>query len=193
MVESESKMAEEIYCAELKMQSERLPGWEAFLNSDEKAAKYIEGYNERIETHFRDSDFVLLSRALGSWSKAWGRVNEILTETYLSENRDPELWELRYIKWMKIVYIHFESKRGDFYLLPRRPRKKPRVEHWYTVDEMLDMLHPAISAAIQLSDIMPIRPELLSGPKQGEKHLVVDYTGSETSVRYERAVRKRRG
>lgn len=192
MTESENKMAEEIYCAELKMQSERLPGWEAFLDSDEKAVRYINDCNDRIEIHFRDSDFVLMSRMLNLWSKAWGRVNEVLAEKYLECNKNPELWELRYIKWMKITYIHFESKRGDFFLLPRRPRKRPRVASWYTVDEMLDMLHPAISAAIQLSDILPARPESIGRPDYGEKHLVVDYTGSETSVRYERA-RKRRG
>ena len=116
---------------------------------------------------------------------AWERVNERLAEEYRVANEDPETWELRYIKWMKkIVYIKFGSPMGDFYLVPKKPRKKPKAAHWYTVDEMLGMLNPAVVAAIEMAGSLPVRPETLPGPEPGEKHMLVDMTGPEMRVKY---------
>lgn len=168
----------------MEIHDEKLPGWEAFLASDEKANAFMQKKGELIAATYMDEDEVLHERALNAWRKACDRVNEILAEKYREENSDPELWELRYIKWMKITYIHFTSERGDFYLLPKRPKKKPRVKHWYTVDEMLDMLHPTTVAVLAMSTTMPIRPEQLTGPARGEKHMHIDLTGEEMDVRY---------
>jgi hypothetical protein len=193
MTEREIKMTARFWQAAIKVQNERLPGWEAFLATDPKAKGYMNEKEERLLIAFRDDDDILFDQYIESWAKAWERINEVVAEKYRKENTDPEEWQLRYIKWMKITYIHFTSKKGDFYLLPRRPRKKPKATHWYTVDEMLDMLHPVTVAAMKLSDVMPMRPESVKGPAPGEKHLIVDCTGPEVTARYELPKRGRRG
>lgn len=185
MTEREVRMMERFQRTSNQIAEERLPGWEAFLASDPKAKAFLDQKGEMIAATYMDEDEVLHERACNAYKKACDRVNEVVAEKYREENPDAELWELRYIKWMKIVYIHFTSERGDFYLLPRRPKKKPRVEHWYTVDEMLDMLHPTTVAALALSDTMPPRPGNMKGPARGEKHLHVDFTGPEMKVHYE--------
>jgi len=185
MTEREKKMMVRFWTTAMRIESERLPGWGAFLDGDEKANRYLTQREQVILDTYRDEDEILFGQAVEAWEKVWERVNERLAERYRKENKDPDLWELRYIKWMKITYIHFTSEKGDFYLLPRRPRKKPRVEHWYTVDEMLDMLHPTIAAALTMSDVLPPRPGSLKGPSRGEKYLVVDCTGPEMKVHYQ--------
>ena len=167
------------------VERERLPGWEAFFARDAEAEKWTLNQEQRVLGSLRHEDEVIFERALGSWVMAWERVNERLAEEYRVANEDPETWELRYIKWMKkIVYIKFGSPMGDFYLVPKKPRKKPKAAHWYTVDEMLGMLNPAVVAAIEMAGSLPVRPETLPGPEPGEKHMLVDMTGPEMRVKY---------
>lgn len=185
MTDRERRMTNLFIRAAAKVQKERLPGWEAFIATNADASKHIKNTETNILTRFSDEDEVLFTKDLGSWVRSWGRVNEVLAEQYRKENINPNEWQLRYIKWMKIVYIRFESEKGEFYLLPRRPSKKPRVKHWYTVDEMLDMLIPEVSSILSMSDELPLRPGSEGKPPPGEKHLHIDFTGKKTSVRYE--------
>ena len=163
----------------------RLPGWEAFFRKDAKAKKYTDEQESRSQRAFRDGDEILFEKASRAWVRSWERVNEILAEDYRTTNKDPRNWEIRYIKWMtKITYIKFDSPMGEFYMLPRKPRRKPKVETWYTADEMLVMLHPGTAATIKTFGIFPSRPNSLSGPGANEKHLLVNLTGPEMAVRY---------
>jgi hypothetical protein len=157
--------------------AERLPGWESCLAGDPKIESWIADLSVRIENAIRDEDAVRFEKELSSVSKAWWRVNQIVAEAYRKENLDPELWELRYIKWMRITFIKFDSPMGEFYLVPRTPSRKPKAEHWYTVDEMLDMLHPNVVRVIEIAGKLPVRPDSLPGPKRGEYHLHIDATG----------------
>jgi len=167
------------------MERKRLPGWEAFLASNEKARIHIEEQEGRIAEACRDNDEVRLERALAGWRKAWFRVNEVVAEEYRLANKDPYQWEWRYFKWMsKVTYMRCDSPMGEFYVFPRKPRRKPKVEHWFTADEMLDMMHPATAKAIELFGQLPVRPDSLEGPRQGEKHMEIDLTGEEMKVRY---------
>jgi len=184
MTEREKKMTARFWQAAIKVLNERLPGWEAFLATDPKAKGYMNEKEERLLIAFRDDDDILFDQYIESYTKAWERINVVLAEAYRKENTNADEWQLRYIKWMKITYIHFTSPKGDFFLLPRRPRKKPKATYWYTVDDMLDMLHPTVVAAMKLSDVMPMRPESVKGPAPGEKHLHIDTTGNETKVFY---------
>lgn len=168
-----------------RIASERLPGSEAFFDRDSKALKVINDRLERVQSAIRDEDEVIFERALPGLVRAWGRVNEILAEKYRAANEDPTRWELRYIKWMKIKFIKFGSPLGDFYLVPRRPKKKPRVKHWYTADEMIDMLTPGVAETIKAFGSLPVRPESLEGPDIGERHMHIDLTGDEAVIRYQ--------
>lgn len=178
-------MRSKFKAAERLVISERLPGWEAFLAKDSNAQKYCEEQLARIEDSIRDDDAVRFERAVGSWRKAWQRINEILAEEYRQANEDPDLWELRYVKWMKkLDYIRLDSPYGEFFIVPRKPRRKPKVDRWYTVDEVIEMLNPVITSLIVEGKRLPIRAEALRNPGPGEKHLVMDFTGPETDIRY---------
>jgi hypothetical protein len=165
---------------------ETLPGFEDYLKKDTRAAGWIAEQEAKINAAARDDDDILLERALGSWTKAVGRVNEIIAEEYRLSHPDPELWELRFVKWMtKITYIRFESPMGEFYVVPRMPKRRPKAAHWYTVDEMIDMMHPAVAETIKAFGVLPVRPEALPGPAPGEKHLLIDATGKQVVMKYD--------
>lgn len=169
-------------------QEAALPGFEAYLSRDSKAADWIAEQEAKISTAVRDEDSILLERALGSWSKAIGRVNEILAEEYRQANPDAsgDGWELRYVKWMtKVKYIRFESPMGEFYLLPRMPSRRPKAPHWYTVDEMLVMLDPKMAPVITALGVLPIRPESIPRAGPGDKILHFDATGPQVEMTYE--------
>lgn len=167
------------------IEDERLPGWANYLERDPTARKWLDEQYDKMLSAVIDDDEVLLERAAGGWKKGFIRVNERVAEAYRKNNPDPETWELRFFKWMKIVYMKFESELGDFYLLPRPPRKKPKTKYWYTADEMIDMLHPVTAEAINTFKQLPIRPEELPGPEKGEKHMHVDLTGPVMKVHFD--------
>lgn len=157
--------------------AEFLPGFDAYVAEHPEVGKYITEQWRFVENAVRDDDIVRFEDAAGSWLKACHRVNELLAETYRQAHPEPESWELRYFKWMKIVFIRFESPRGEFFLVPRRPRRRPKARHWYTADEMMALVLPGPSALIALSDKLPLRPEDMSKPGMDEKHLHLDFTG----------------
>lgn len=166
---------------------EALPGFDEYLKNDTKAAGWLAEQEAKIKQAVRDEDDILLERALGSWVKAVGRVNEILAEQYRQANPDAagDGWELRYVKWMtKVKYIRFECPLGEFYVVPRMPTRRPKATHWYTVDELIDMLHPTVAETIKAFGSLPVRPDSLPGPGPSEKHLTFDATGPEVVMTY---------
>jgi hypothetical protein len=166
---------------------EALPGFDEYLKNDSKAAGWLAEQEAKIKQAVRDEDSILLERALGSWVKAVGRVNEILAEQYRQANPSAagDGWELRYVKWMtKVKYIRFECPLGEFYVVPRMPTRRPKAAHWYTVDELIDMLHPIVAETITAFGALPARPGSLPGPGPNEKHLTFDATGPEVVMTY---------
>jgi len=165
---------------------EALPGFTEYLKNDSKAAGWIAEQEAKIKQAAQDEDGILLERALGSWTKAVERVNEILAERYRQANPDAagDGWELRYVKWMtKVKYIRFECPLGEFYVVPRMPSRRPKAPHWYTVDEMLDMLHPMVAETIKTFGSLPVRPDSLPGPGPNEKHLRIYATGAAPPIK----------
>lgn len=171
-----------------------LPGFEEYLATDSTAADWIAEQEAKINAAIRDDDSILLDRALGSWTKAIARVNEHLAEKYRQAHPDAEFWELRYLKWMiKVKYIRFECPMGEFYVVPRMPTRRPKAPHWYTVDELLDMLHPTTIAAIKAFNALPVRPDALPAPGPDEKHLHVDVSDAGVVLTYDFQGGPRRG
>lgn len=164
-----------------------LPGHADFLARESRASQWIDEQEAKIRTAIAGDDLALLDRALGTWVKAINRVNEILAEEYRQAHPDPATWELRYIRWMsKLTYIRFDSPLGEFYLLPQKPSRRPKVERWYTVDEMIAMLHPAVAATINIFGVMPPRPDALLPRAAGDHILHLDATGPQVVTTYER-------
>lgn len=163
----------------------RLPGWEAFFASDPKIKAWMDDLHQRIDNAMRDEDDVRFEKEMASITKAWGRVNELVAEDYRKKNEDPSTWELRFIKWMKIAFIKFDSPLGEFYLVPRQPKRRPKAAHWYTVDEMLTFLRPPIAELIKMSGKLPGRPEDLKPPGPGEQVIHIDATGPTVKTTYE--------
>lgn len=167
------------------VRQERLPGWSDYLATTPEAFRFIDSQWSKITRAIQDEDEVLFERALAGWRKGWARVNYILAERYREKVPDIEQQELRYLKWMKIQYIKLECKLGVFYLVPQRPSRKPRVQHWYTVDEMIDILgSPATVGAIKAFKTLPVRPGMLENPVKGEKHLVIDTDNKKVYYRF---------
>jgi hypothetical protein len=168
-----------------EVEEDKLPGWNAFVVRSASATKSIGERRERLEASVRDEDEVLFTRALSAWLAACHRVNELLAEEYRAAHEDPLTWELRYIKWMKLKFIRFDSPLGEFFVVPRMPRRKPKARYWYTADEMIAMLHPTTAAAINQFKQLPARPDSLPRPADGEYHTHIDFTGAEPVVKYE--------
>lgn len=164
---------------------ENLPEYAERVASDPKIAAWIADQEARMLAAIRDTDDVLFDKAVSAWQKATVRVNELIADDYYTKNPDPELWDLRYLKWMtKVVSIHFTSPLGDFHVYPRHPRG-PRVKRWYTADELINMLHPGVAAVINMTGQLPIRPEEIPRARPGENILKVDLTGPEPVIKYE--------
>jgi hypothetical protein len=157
------------------------------------AAIWIGKQRKRVDVAMRDEDEILFEKALASWEKAFEKLNEICGEAYRAQCPNPEEWPLRYFRWMKVQYMKLHCELGTFYIVPRMPKRKPRVPHWLTADEMIDILaNPATVAAIKTFGL-PVRPESISGPKRGEKHMIVNLTGDGGEVcRYQLYGEKRR-
>lgn len=167
------------------IEEEMLPGAQLMADGDDDVTDWLRELEHRIRSAIADEDEVLFERSLASLIRAWERINELIAEEYRERETDPEQWELRYVKWMKIKFIRFESPEfGTFYVVPQRPRRKPRTNRWYTVDEMIDMLHPTVSAAIKTFGELPSRPEDVPGPAPGEKHMQIDLTGPKPVITY---------
>lgn len=169
-----------------RIEENKLPGADEFVAANPKARSFISEHRSRAERALRDRNEVNLEDALAQLVRGWNHVNVTLAEEHRGERGEPETWDLRYVKWMKLEYIRFDSPRGEFYLYPRKPRRSPKVDRWYTVDEMLNMLKPGVTAAIKIFDVLPCRPERLPGPERGERFLHVDMSGDEFSVKAER-------
>ena len=159
-------------------QQDRLPGWEACFAKEPKIKPWIESLEERVQNAIRDEDRVHFEKELGALVKAWNRVNELIAEEYRAEHPDPADWELRYVKWMKLVYIKFDSPLGEFCLVPRPPRRQPKVDTWYTVDEMQALLRPEIAEFIKSVGVLPKRPEGLKPPGPGEQVIRIGPEGT---------------
>lgn len=160
---------------------EALPGFDEYLKNENKASQWIAEQEAKINQAVRDEDDILLERALGSWTKAVERVNEIIAEKYRQANPEAagDGWDLRYVKWMtKVKYIRLECPLGEFYVVPRMPARRPKAKYWYTADEMIAMLHPTTAEVIKTFEALPVRPETLSAPGPGEKHLRINATGT---------------
>jgi hypothetical protein len=159
----------------LTMDEEKLPGFMDFIRSSESARETLKKRFIDIERAANDVDKILYDQSLNSYRAAWWRVNEIIAEQYRKENKDPELWELRYIKFMKIKFIKFESDLGEFYLVPFEPKNRPRSDHWYTVDEMIAICEYSgkYKKAMECFGQLPARPKRITPPPRGEKHLYI--------------------
>ena len=160
-----------------RVREARLPGWDSHMDAHPTTTDWMNSQREKVDRAIRDEDEVLFLRSLGGWEKGWGKINTALAEVYRSENTDPASWELRYIKWMKIKFIKFECPLGTFYLVPQPPARSPRAKHWFTVDEMIDILQGSTTlATINAFGQLPARASSLGKPEAGEKHLVVNTT-----------------
>jgi hypothetical protein len=177
-----------------RVEAERLPGWQEHMDQDPSVGDWMAKQLAKVERAIRDEDDILFDRALGGWLKGWDKVNTAIAEKYRLENTDASTWQLRYVKWMKLKYMKFECDMGTFFIVPRKPSRKPRAQHWFTVDEMLDILNsPATVAAIKTFESLPVRPGSMEKPKAGEKHLVMDFTKEEPDIYYNFKGSVRRG
>jgi hypothetical protein len=183
---SEAELAERMASMLAEQGRENLPGFLAKKNSDPDILKWISDQESRLEASVRDADEVLFEQAAGAWLKACWRVNELVAEDYRQAHLDPEQWELRFFKWMtKVSFIRFECQWGEFFVVPRKPRRRPNAKHWFTADEMIDILNsPVTTQAIVAFGQLPIRPDDIPHPAPGEKHLDIDFTGEAPVIRY---------
>ncbi len=168
-------------------EKEKLPGFNEQRSLDPKIVDWLETQEQRVRKSIADVDELLFEKAVDTWLKACARVNEIVANAYRASHPDSETWELRYLKWMTgINHIKFDSSMGEFWLYPRRPRRRPETTNWYTVDEMIDMLdNSAIVHAIKTFGKLPGRPEELSRPGVDEKHAHVDLTQEPAQVTFD--------
>lgn len=175
------------YNAELvKIEDQRLPGWEGRLAADPEAKGWMDKQHAKIQSAIRDEDEILFERGMNSWQRGWEKINRAIAEEYRKANPDAELWELRYVRWMSIKFMKLECDMGTFYIVPQRPKRKPRAKHWFTVDEILDILgSPATIAAIKMFGELPVRPESTREKiPAGEKHLIMDFTKDPPDIHY---------
>jgi hypothetical protein len=180
-----TRMAKRLREAVNRVVDAHLPGASEYADNNPTIKAWIDKQAARAKQAVDDRDEILFDNAIGTWAKAWERVNELLAEEYRAKTPQPELWELRYVKWMKINSITFTSPHGDFVLYPRPPKWPPTDARWFTADEMIDMVStPGIAASIAAFGGLPVRPESLTKPVTGEQDLVVDLT-----VRNEPAIR----
>ena len=144
-----------------------------------EAATWIRKQKIRVAAALFDQDEILFERALAGLEKGFEKLNRLCGEAYRKRYPEPEERPLRYFRWMSIRYMKLACELGEFYIVPRIPERKPKVAHWLTADEMIDILNnPAAIASIKTFGL-PSRPELIEKPKRGEKHLHLDYTDSE--------------
>lgn len=165
------------------MNQSRLPGWEAFVVSDQKAIDFITKQEEGMRRGLVDDDEVLYEKFEKGYREAHRRVNNIIAEKYREQNRDPEMWELRYLRWMSIEYVKFNSPYGTFFVFPLPPRRRPKVPYWYTAEEMIGIMSSGAGAIAAAFEQLPARPESLSAkPGIGEEFMTIDFTGSEVKT-----------
>jgi len=189
----ETELRERLERELARLKADLLPGWEAFFVSNPRVKEWTDAVAAKVQVAIRDEDRTRFDKAMPDVVQAWERINERLAEAYKSTVTDPELWELRYVKWMKLSYIRFESPLGELYLVPRRTSKRPVGVQWCTVDEMLDWVHPTVAAVINMSGKWPPRNLELKPPAVGEQVIRIDATGPVVKTTIEIGKAKRYG
>ena len=170
-----------------RVEEEKLPGFIDYFKSSSEARTWILDKLGDAERALDEGDEFLFEKGLNSYVKGCGKINQVLAERYRKNNTNPEEWELRYVRFMRIKYIKFGSELWDFYLVPMPPRGKPKASHWYTVAEMMDILdNETAASAMKVFKILPVRPESTEKPYVGDKVLVVDVTPEGVDSWYER-------
>lgn len=190
---TEAKLRARLVREVTRLQSERLPGWNDYAAGDPKVQPYLDQLCLQVENSIRDEDTSRFDKELDSVILAWERVNERLAEVYRTTHLDPELWELRYVKWMNIRYIQFSSPLGELYLIPRMSSRKPLGVNWCTVDEMLTWLNPTVAAVIKMSGSWPPRDPTFKPPGLGEQVIRIDATGAAVKTTFEIGKARRYG
>lgn len=161
---------------EQRVQEALLPGWDKVLANDPTHDKKLTTCRELLITAAQNGEEHAFERISAEWLGLWREVNETVAERYRQET-EPEDWDLRYFKWMKVKFMRLTCPAGEFYLVPRKPGRKPRATHWYTADEMIDMMtNEAIRNAIEEFGVLPVRPEE-ERFEPGEGSLHIDFTG----------------
>lgn len=157
-----------------------------FVSTDRrrKAVEHIRLQRERLRAAICDRDPILFQIALKKWEGGFGTVNKICGEGYRRNFPDPELWPLRYFRWMNVMFMKLECDLGILYILPRTPERVPRVEHWVTAEEMISILNtPGTVAAIKTFGL-PARPGRDRPPPDGMRDVVYDFVNPETPTCY---------
>lgn len=172
-------------CERLFVRADQLPGFEECLDQYPSIKKSVDAAWALMEGAIKDDDVVRFEGAADQWIEACHHINELVAEAYRLANTDPELWELRYVKWMThLTYIRCESLLGTFYIVPRRPRIRPKAPYWYTADELADMLHPAIAQVLSFAGALPVRPDSVRAPGRDEKVLHIYGDGSQSKFEF---------
>lgn len=170
------------------IREERLPGWGAFVASNAEASRFFDEQSNGMDRSAEDGQLYLYEKYRDQYRRGHDQVNTRIAEQYREENKNPETWELRYIKHMKIEYIKFGSPNGTFYVFPKNPKRRPKVPYWYTVDELIEIMVSGAGALAAAFDCLPARPDALDGdlPAPGENHVKLDMTGAEPVREYKR-------
>lgn len=176
-----------------RINDEMLPGWREALEANPGLKSEISQLAARIENAIRDEDEIRYEEVAIPFARLHDQLNVIVAEEYRAKNTDPELWELRYIKWMKISFIKFDSPMGEFFLTPRTPKKTPKARHWYTVDEMMSLVRGPVAELIKMGGVLPDRADVLQPPGPGERVIHIDATSQPVRTYYETKKRSRYG
>lgn len=153
---------------------ERVPGLFPYFDANNKERKEFWEKLTRAEAAFRDVDEPMFEHNLDEWAELVELANQRLAEEHRL-SRPPEEWDLRFVRWMKrLIFIRFGSPLGEFYLVPRRPRYRPKASHWYTAEQMMDFIaSPEVIEMIKVFGCLPVQPEDVALKPQ-EKHLHYD-------------------
>jgi len=184
-IETSKDLAKKLRTILETLERQKLPGFADFIKSNSKARDSLMSKFDGIERGLRDTDEILFDQSMNGFKNVCWAVNQSIAEKH-RKLLPPEEWDLRYIRFMKIKFIKFGCELGEFYLVPYTPRVRPRSPHWFTVDEMIDMIdNPLTVSTILAFSGLPVRPEALKGPGPGEKHMIVDFTSGKMEVKYE--------
>jgi hypothetical protein len=168
-----------------RLYDQLLPGWQEFICRDAQAARWIADQEGKLRAALEAGNEMQYERAAATWRRAWERVNERLAESYRRAHPAPEEWDLRFVKWMaEVIHIKFAAPGGRFYLVPRQVPAELDGQRCYTVDQMIGLLHPTALTIAEVFEQSPIPEQIPSPPGPGEKHLVVDLTGTTPKISY---------
>lgn len=155
----------------------RLPEHEQYLNDHPEAAVWLKSQKKKVLSWQEEGNETKFDSSLSGYVRGNERVNELIAKDY-AEGKDPEDWDLRYVRWMvNLQYILFDSEKWGEFKMYRVYPKEPDIEQWFTVDEMIDMLeNPLFTKALEVFEMFPSRPEKLTGPGVNEDHLHIEVT-----------------